>query len=94
MQLLKTFLMQYVSPIGLSPKKLLRKERNPDIEGKNETFSVRQTLVKTLLIKSLWASVLLFGKDNDYPWKRKWQPSPVFFPGESLGQRSLVGYSP
>ena len=27
-------------------------------------------------------------------WKRKWQPSPVFLPGESLGQRSLVGYSP
>ena len=25
---------------------------------------------------------------------RKWQPSPVLLPGESLGQRSLVGYSP
>ena len=24
-------------------------------------------------------------------WKRKWQPTPVFFPGESQGQRSLVG---
>ena len=28
------------------------------------------------------------------PWRRKWQPAPVFLPGESLGQRSLVGYSP
>ena len=28
------------------------------------------------------------------PWKRAWQPSPVFLPGESPGQRSLVGYSP
>ena len=28
------------------------------------------------------------------PWRRKWQPTPVFFPGESHGQRSLVGYSP
>ena len=27
-------------------------------------------------------------------WKRKWQPTPVFFPGESHGQRSLAGYSP
>ena len=27
-------------------------------------------------------------------WKRKWQPTPVFLPGESLGQRSLAGYSP
>ena len=28
------------------------------------------------------------------PWRRKWQPTPVFLPRKSLGQRSLVGYSP
>ena len=28
------------------------------------------------------------------PWRRKWQPSPVFLPGESRGQSSLAGYSP
>ena len=28
------------------------------------------------------------------PWSRKWQPTPVFLPGASHGQRSLVGYSP
>ena len=28
------------------------------------------------------------------PWRRKWQPSPVFLPGESHEQRSLAGYSP
>ena len=27
-------------------------------------------------------------------WRREWQPTPVFFPGESHIQRSLVGYSP
>ena len=27
-------------------------------------------------------------------WRRKWQPTPVLLPGESLGQRSLAGYSP
>ena len=27
------------------------------------------------------------------PWKRKWQSTPVFFPGKSHGQRSLAGYS-
>ena len=27
-------------------------------------------------------------------WRRKWQPTPVFLPGESHGWRSLVGYSP
>ena len=26
------------------------------------------------------------------PWRRKWQPTPVSLPGESHGQRSLVGY--
>ena len=28
------------------------------------------------------------------PWRRKWQPTPVFLPGKSHGQRSLMGYSP
>ena len=28
------------------------------------------------------------------PWRRKWQPTPVFLSGKSRGQRSLVGYSP
>ena len=28
------------------------------------------------------------------PWERKWHTIPVFLPGESHGQRSLVGYSP
>ena len=27
-------------------------------------------------------------------WRREWQPTPVFLPGEFQGQRSLVGYSP
>ena len=25
------------------------------------------------------------------PWRRPWQPTPVFWPGESQGQGSLVG---
>ena len=28
------------------------------------------------------------------PWRRKWQPTPVFLPRKYHGQRSLVGYSP
>ena len=28
------------------------------------------------------------------PWRRRWQPTPVFLPGKSLGQRRLAGYSP
>ena len=25
------------------------------------------------------------------PWRREWKPTPIFLPGESHGQRSLVG---
>ena len=32
-----------------------------------------------------------FGK---IPWRGKWQPAPVFLPGELHGQRNLAGYSP
>ena len=28
------------------------------------------------------------------PWRSTWQPTSVFLPGESRGQRSLVAYSP
>ena len=28
------------------------------------------------------------------PWRRKWQPTPVFFLGKSHGQKNLAGYSP
>ena len=28
------------------------------------------------------------------PWRRAWQPTPVFLPGKSHGQRSPAGYSP
>ena len=28
------------------------------------------------------------------PWRREWQPTPLFLPGESHGQRTQAGYSP
>ena len=34
------------------------------------------------------------GRSRSDPWKRKWQPTPVFLPGEFGGQRSQAGYSP
>ena len=38
------------------------------------------------------ASIPGSGRTNH--WRRKWQPTPVFLPGESHGQRSMAGYSP
>ena len=40
---------------------------------------------------SIWEELLSGRKEG---WRRKWQPSPVFLPGKSHGQRSLVRYSP
>ena len=31
---------------------------------------------------------------GEIPWRKKWQPTPVFLPGKSHGWRSLAGYSP
>ena len=45
-------------------------------------------MVKNMPAKQeVWVGSLV-GK---MPWKRKWQPSPVFLPGKSHGQRSLAG---
>ena len=33
-------------------------------------------------------------KNTELPWRRKWQPTQVFVPGKSHGQRRLVSYSP
>ena len=42
-------------------------------------------------IDIVWIKELWVGK---IPWRKQWQPTPVFLPGESHGRRSLVGYSP
>jgi len=34
----------------------------------------------------------LYSIKKESPWRRKWQPTPVFPPRESHGQRSLTGY--
>ena len=48
------------------------------------TESDTTELVLLLLLSPLWKM----------PWRKKWQPAPVFLPGKSRGQRSLVGCIP
>ena len=38
--------------------------------------------------------LLVLSPVHTLSWRRKWQPLPVFLPGEFHGQRSLAGYSP
>ena len=51
---------------------------------------VAQRLKRLPAMRETWVPSL--GRED--PWRRKWQPTPVFLPGESHGWRSLVGYSP
>ena len=56
-------------------------------EKKKSESSKRQNLNPLPSGNYLYSTYLVW-------WRRKWQPTPVFLPGESHGQRSLVGYSP
>ena len=49
--------------------------------------SMRSRRVRHELATSLSLSTFMH-------WRRKWQPTPVFLPGESHGRRSPVGCSP
>ena len=41
-------------------------------------------------MQEVWVQSLV----QEDPLRRKWQPTPIFLPGKSHGQRSLAGYSP
>ena len=61
----------------------------------------------SLSLPSYWLPRWLSGKESTcqcrrygfnpwlrkIPWRRKWQPTPIFLPWESHGQGGLVGYS-
>ena len=46
-------------------------------------------------VKSLPAmqEILIQSLGQEDPLRREWMPTPVFLPGESQGQKSLVGYT-
>ena len=52
------------------------------------------SVVKNLLAMREMQEMGVWSLGREDPWRRAWQPTPVFLPGESHGQRSLAGYSP
>ena len=48
----------------------------------------------TLIRRHLGVVQAIFTRGLIDPWRRKWQPTPVFLPGKSHGPWSLVGYHP
>ena len=77
------------------------------LEEKNKAKWLRKVFyrklprVRILHVWLRWLRIHLQGRGPGFdplvrkiPWRREWQPTLVFLPGESHGQRSLVGYSP
>ena len=48
--------------------------------------------ITTLILWSGKESTCQYRRHGLMPWRRKWQPTPVFLPGKSHGQRSLTSY--
>ena len=65
-------------------------------KGRINIQSAKCTSLVACTVKNLpWmqeAWVPFLGQED--PWRREWQSTPVFLPGEAHGRRSLVGYSP
>ena len=61
------------------------------IEGKKKRGRQRMRWLDSIT-NSLDVNLSKF--QEKIPWRRAWQPTPVFFLGESHGQRGLAGYSP
>ena len=53
-------------------------------------ISVAQTIRSLPAVQQTWFDPCV----RKIPWRRKWQPTPVFLPGNSQRWRSLAGYSP
>ena len=78
------------------------------ILNKNQSWGGKQELnqYRKLVLTGIprWQRMHLPGQETQemqvdpsvgkIPWRRKWQPTPVFLPGESHGWRSLLGFSP
>ena len=67
--------------------------RNNTGYSKDEGYPGGSVVKNHLPIQESWRATFSpwVGK---IPWRRKWQPTPVFLPGKFHGQRSLAGYSP
>ena len=59
------------------------------------SFSIQvQVIVYIEIINLNTLGNNLLNKSRGFMWRRKWQTTPIFLPGEFHGQRSLEGYSP
>ena len=68
--------------------------------AKSLSISIKKKISRALLVAQQWRILLPVQETwvqslvKETPWRRIWQPAPVFLPGEPHGQRRLAGYSP
>ena len=65
------------------------------LKSRDITLSTKVHIVKASLVDQMVKNppTSAGNRFRKIPWKRKWQPTPVFLPGEFHGQKSLAGYS-
>ena len=86
-----------LQPHGLSPTRLICPWNSPGQNTGVGSLSLLQGIFPTqgsqrqVHILNMYAIYLFLYVRN---WRRKWQPTPVFLPGESHGRISLGGCSP
>ena len=73
--------------------------RKPYFSSVPPTLSPDNNLWTPSVLQRRYSRALPLGKTKEQTldqgsWRRKWQPTPVFLPGKSHGQRSLMGYNP
>ena len=91
------------SSVSLFSPQIIWKKIAPTISFHPKYFSVylqtrifrEKTSITTVLTSpSALSPQSLIGSTVRSVWRREWQPTPLFLPGESHGHRSLVGCSP
>ena len=67
-----------------------------EINPKKKIHTHTHIYIMTQLVKNppTMQKIRIWSVVGKIPWRRKWQPTPVFLSGEFHGQRNLVGYSP
>ena len=70
------------------------KERKDVLEKSIFRLAFMRVIKKSMNLETLNVDKKIYFTMRVFCWRRKWQPTPVFLPGEFYGQRNLAGYGP
>ena len=92
----------HISRLDMTKTKISVFEKHVNRNFQNRNIKRKKWMEKQNRISKIWGTitkgidyfVILHVCNGKIPWRRKWQPTPVFLPGKSYRQRSLMGYSP